>query len=243
MYYIVISIIIILFITIQSFILQTLFKNIANLTQTINKTNTDCNITDTNNNTTNKCNISTRYEYSHKPTQTEYQTIDDVPKFLRIDEFNLREIAKRCTTDTLDLADPKYNLFGKYVTGTYIEGHSDYNKTIKHIKNINSLNFKFCKKIFCLFAEFHNLETIEGLDKIDISNIDYFTCMFKACSSLKSLDISFWDLSFRYIDYMFLGCESLATLTISNESIDTFNENRNKIFGDKTKPLIIVKCN
>ena len=224
----VILIIIILFIALQSFILRQIFNNISNLTQSIDNINNTL------------INQNKQHKQPKYKDTVYYYDIKDVPKYLQINDFNLRTIAKQCDSDTLDLADPKYEVIGKYVTGTYIEGNCDGNDTIRHIKNIDKVNFRFCVDLSVLFTYFDNLETIEGLDKIDISSARNLSSMFSFCHSLKSIDISFWDLRFQNIDYMFYNCDSLETLIISSESIDSFNRRYDEIFGE-AKPFIVAK--
>ena len=246
MYYIVVLLIIIIFITVQSFILQSMFKNITNLIQTIDNTNDDIKVEINNiNNTINHTNsifkdIHKHHEYSNILIQTEYQTIDDVPKNKLIYYFNLREIAKQCTTDILDLADPKYDVAGKYVITCHIEGNNDDNETIRHIKNIDKVNFRFCEQLDYLFTNFSNLETIDGLERMDISNVYVIQAMFSFCHSLKYIDISFWDLSHHNIKSMFYDCDSLETVIISSESINKIKDEYKEIFG-KANPCIIAK--
>lgn len=45
-----------------------------------------------------------------------------------------------------------------------------------------------------MFEGLSNLEEIKGIEDIDISKVQWMTCMFKGCKSLK-LDLSGWDIS------------------------------------------------
>ena len=72
------------------------------------------------------------------------------------------------------------------------------------VSNMGSM-FEWCSGLISL-----NLSGWGKLDKY--CELSY---MFKKCSSLTSLDISGWDMSdcqFRYMNYVFYGCESLKTI-------------------------------
>ena len=157
----------------------------------------------------------------------QYNSLDEVPKNLRIEHLNLAQYAAQCTTDILDLADPKYNLVGKYVKRTYDEDDIDYDEyrylfeggNIRIIKNIDKLNFKFCTSLDNLIYWFDKLESIEGINNIDTSNVESLHGTFEHCISLQSLDLSKWDIS--KVESMcdtFAYCKSLTTL-----NIDTWN--------------------
>jgi surface protein len=67
-----------------------------------------------------------------------------------------------------------------------------------------------------LFSDLVYLETIKGIEKLDVSNVTNMNGMFNEASSLTSLDLSNWDTS-RVTDMtsMFKGTSSLNSLDIS----------------------------
>ncbi|MFK4936439.1 MucBP domain-containing protein [Lactococcus garvieae] len=66
-----------------------------------------------------------------------------------------------------------------------------------------------------LFAGLHEVETIEGLENLDISHRDSLEGMFAHTSKLKSLDLSNFDMrNVRKFTDMFTGDSSLKSLTL-----------------------------
>ncbi|WP_413522077.1 BspA family leucine-rich repeat surface protein [Brochothrix thermosphacta] len=73
-----------------------------------------------------------------------------------------------------------------------------------------------------LFNGLKELTTIEGLEKVDTSNVTSMSSMFNDCSSLTTLDVSNFDTSnVTNMSAMFSGCSSLTILDVSN--FDTSN--------------------
>ncbi|EMF0512415.1 BspA family leucine-rich repeat surface protein [Enterococcus hirae] len=67
-----------------------------------------------------------------------------------------------------------------------------------------------------------NVTEIEGLSQLDTSNVTYMGDMFKALSSITSLDVSSFDTSnVTAMSYMFYGMSSVTSLDVS--SFDTSN--------------------
>ena len=60
------------------------------------------------------------------------------------------------------------------------------------------------------------LETVEGLENLNTSNVQYAFSMFVNCVSLKVLDLSSWDMSkVTDIAEMFYNCSALTTIYCS----------------------------
>ena len=70
---------------------------------------------------------------------------------------------------------------------------------------------------YCLFGSFVNLNTIEGMEYVDTSQVTTMESMFLNCSSLMSLDVSNFNTSkVITMSQMFSGCEKLTSLNLSN---------------------------
>ena len=68
-----------------------------------------------------------------------------------------------------------------------------------------------------LFNSFTKLETIEGLEYVDTSQVTDMSNMFKQCSSLTSLDVTHFNTSqVTVMRSMFRECKSLTNLDLSN---------------------------
>ncbi len=67
--------------------------------------------------------------------------------------------------------------------------------------------------IGCWFYNCQNLATIEGLENLNTSNVQFAFSMFVNCVSLKVLDLSSWDMS-KVTDMteMFYNCSALTTI-------------------------------
>ena len=73
-----------------------------------------------------------------------------------------------------------------------------------------------------LFCEFDKLESIEGLEYFDTSNVTNMSSMFYLCTNLTELDLSDFDTSkVTDMSSMFSSCDSLTELDVSN--LDTSN--------------------
>ncbi|MGF1919460.1 BspA family leucine-rich repeat surface protein, partial [Enterococcus faecalis] len=69
---------------------------------------------------------------------------------------------------------------------------------------------------FRMFADLSNLTEIEGLDKLDTSNVTDMGAMFYNCRGLTSVDVSKFDTSkVTDMGYMFGGCNMLSSLALS----------------------------
>jgi surface protein len=67
-----------------------------------------------------------------------------------------------------------------------------------------------------LFSDLVYLETIKGIEKLDVSNVTNMNGMFNGASTLASLDLSTWDTNqVTNMSYMFNRASSLNSLDIS----------------------------
>ena len=110
--------------------------------------------------------------------------------FVTYNKYNCRIVFK----------DLEYNLVGYFNLEDINEIKLKINKTLTNIKH--------------MFSECESLLYIEGLDKIDTSNITDMSHMFFECKNLCYLpDISNWNTSkVTKMEYMFCGCSSLSLL-------------------------------
>ena len=75
------------------------------------------------------------------------------------------------------------------------------------------------------FDAMSNLQTIEGLEYLNTSEVKTMRAMFNDCSSLQSLDLSRFDTSSATdMGYMFNGCYSLKTVKLSNFSTEAVTD-------------------
>ena len=67
------------------------------------------------------------------------------------------------------------------------------------------------------FCDQYDLESIEGLEYLNTSNVTDMSEMFEGCSSLKNLNLSNFNTSkVTNMSYMFYGCKALTSLNLSN---------------------------
>ena len=79
---------------------------------------------------------------------------------------------------------------------------------------------------FRMFYECSSLRSLD-LSNWDVSNVEDFRCMFKNCENLKSLDLSNWDMSNgKNFSHMFQDCWNLKSLNNS-----TWNVSNGKDFS------------
>ena len=75
---------------------------------------------------------------------------------------------------------------------------------------------------YCLFSNFSNLNTIEGMEYVDTSQMTNMFMMFYGCSSLTNLELSNFDTSqVAQMELAFSGCSNLVSLSL--EHFDTSN--------------------
>ena len=95
---------------------------------------------------------------------------------------------------------------------------SKYRRQIKHIiiKGKIVFNEKY-SSLKCLFQNCSNLESIEGLNNFDTTNITDMRAMFDSCGKLTKLDLSNWNTSnVTNISYIFNNCINLIKLNLTN---------------------------
>ena len=78
---------------------------------------------------------------------------------------------------------------------------------------------------FFWFDSMSNLQTIEGMEYLNTSEVKTMRSMFNDCSSLESLDLSHFDTSSATdLGYMFNGCLSLKEVNLSNFSTEAVTD-------------------
>ena len=82
-----------------------------------------------------------------------------------------------------------------------------------------------------LFYRFEDLESIEGLEYLDTSNVTSMIAMFGYCRSLTTLDLSNFDTSnVTDMNHMFYNCESLTSIDISNFNTSKVTDMNNMFY-------------
>ena len=71
------------------------------------------------------------------------------------------------------------------------------------------------------FYECVNLESINGLENLDVSKVRYFNKMFYGCSKLKKIDLNINTSSAISMASMFLNCTELENITFGDEFTTT----------------------
>lgn len=75
-------------------------------------------------------------------------------------------------------------------------------------------SFDFYGARIGLFCNYYKVETISGLEKLDMSKVDDMSSMFANCKELTSIDISSFDTHFtNRTDAMFQNCYKLKSIT------------------------------
>ncbi len=88
---------------------------------------------------------------------------------------------------------------------------------IKTINITGNINFDEGTSLCNLFSGLTNVTEINGLDKLDTSNVTNMYGMFNGCSSLTTLDVSKFNTEkVADMEYIFSGCTSLTKLDLSN---------------------------
>lgn len=187
---------------------------------------------------------------------------------------NLENICNNCSELTslnlsgCNLYSLSNNLFGdnllklEYLDISNLYLHGEYNLSFETLINIKHINLSNCNNVITpwnsLKISFHNcqnLTTIEGLETLNVSGIDFFEYLFKRCSSLTSIDLSSWNVTIVAMYETFAGCSSLTSLDISGIDItedfeadnlfgETFgyDENYEEITLSGCKNLTYIKC-
>ena len=118
----------------------------------------------------------------------------------------------------------------KYIFGLFDYCHKlqSVDLTGWDISKVDSLN--------SLFEECYELTSIKGIENWDTRNIESMTSTFRELRTLKTLDLSKWNVSkVKFMDKMFDGCNSLETLgDLSNWTTPAL-VNSNRMFNNTFK--------
>ena len=136
-----------------------------------------------------------------------------------------------------------YTIFDKTTgTETYYYGkvpeNIDYNYEKKDVKKIvideSYANNTLGSSLFCMFRNYENVTSIEGLGYINTNDVTDMESMFSLCKSLKSIDVTGFNTSkVTNMVGMFAGCSSLTELDLS--SFNTANvKELSSMFGGCT---------
>ncbi|MBO4771953.1 MAG: BspA family leucine-rich repeat surface protein, partial [Bacteroidales bacterium] len=110
----------------------------------------------------------------------------------------------------------------KYKYNKWCKWHPSQPLTSTFTKAVFDQSFKDARPTTCeyLFADCTELSTIEGIENLNTSEVEYMNRMFSNCLSLTSIDLSHFNTKkVKYMGCMFDGCENLTHLDLS--SFDT----------------------
>ena len=97
----------------------------------------------------------------------------------------------------------------------------DLNNEITKIVIVDNISIK---NTAFIFYDMPKLKKIEGLDKLNTSEVTNMAGMFNGCTNLTSLDLSRFDTSnVTSMAGMFYGCKNLHTIYVDNEKWNTLN--------------------
>lgn len=89
------------------------------------------------------------------------------------------------------------------------------------------------KSAYCWFDGLAGLETIEGLEYLNTSEVTDMSLMFDGCTSLKSLDLSHFNTSkVTTMQWMFRNCTSLTSLKTGEGFVGTNATDISKMFSN-----------
>ena len=138
------------------------------------------------------------------------------------DQYELREIIEKrykqnekhldlCDIDVSNLPDLSLDWRQHFRAGIYGLFQDMINtETI----NITGWNTHRVIKMSNMFRDCKNLREIKGLEYLNVQYVIDLFCMFAGCESLKTIDLSNWDLpKINSINSMFHGCISLTSVT------------------------------
>lgn len=86
------------------------------------------------------------------------------------------------------------------------------------------------------FLNCTNLESIEGMEKLDTSKLTSMYATFNGCNNIQELDVSEFNTSnVTNMSNMFYGCKNLGKIYISNKFTTDAVTNSSSMFGGCTK--------
>ena len=112
-------------------------------------------------------------------------------------------------TDTWDVSFQKNGSVLAWVGNA--DGNGLYEMTIGQAGGVKALNG------YGLFSYLNNLQSIDGMEYFDVSDVTLMRSMFQGCSNLSTLDLSNWNTSkVKLMNNMFNGCSNLSTIYVSD---------------------------
>ncbi len=131
----------------------------------------------------------------------------------------------------------KYNCyFGKndVLSGTIPSWIQD-DTTVENVTKVNfDTSFKKARPVSISgwFWKFTKLQSIEGLENLDTSEVTNMRNLFYGCSSLKALDLSNFNTEkVTNMAYMFSGCSRLTALDLSNFNTSNVSDMTSMFFN------------
>ena len=108
--------------------------------------------------------------------------------------------------------------FDNFIT-TYVNSFYGMFESASALEEIDISGFDFSSatNISAMFREMTSLETIIGIETLDVSKYDSLYAMFSGCASLETLNLSQWNVSnIEDFSYMFSDTINLASVNLNN---------------------------
>lgn len=122
------------------------------------------------------------------------------------------------------------------------ENSIPWNEYKSEIESVRFLDPIFPISTAYWFSNMPNLNSIQNIHHLDTSNVSNFDSMFKNCSSLKTLDLSYFNTyKVRIMDSMFKGCSNLNKINMKNfKFVHTYSANNMFDGCSKIQSSIII---
>ena len=106
---------------------------------------------------------------------------------------------------------------------------------IKKIVFTSNITFNEGTILNNMFSYFISLEEIDGLEKLDVSNVSEMASMFGCCYQLKSVDISSWDMrNVKDIGGMFSWCQNIQSIKFGEKQSSKLQNMRMTFYSCKS---------
>ena len=106
---------------------------------------------------------------------------------------------------------------------------------------ISQLDLSNAIRIGSIFSGCEKLEKINFNTSYKLSLLEDIDSLFSGCKSLKSLDLTFFDISqIKYFDNIFYNCENIQYINLSNFDISSVTSMKNTFNGCKSLKILNI---